>query len=89
MTTSAASDRSKPPRKPEDSSSKCSLSLLKKLTKTGKLKLDQGFKSVLRGIRKAIRADFEESGLDVGKHHWNVDRWMMKGRQYLSEYLKL
>lgn len=85
MQVSGQTSRAKPPRKPEVSSSK--KSLLSKLEKTGKLKLDQGFKSVLRGIRKAIRADFEKSGLDVGKHHWTVERWLIKGRQYLTEYI--
>lgn len=55
----------------------------------GKLKLDQGFKSVLRGIRKAIREAFIESGLDTGKHHWKEFKWMEKGREFLEEHLGL
>ena len=31
--------------------------------------------------------DFANSGLDVGKHHWTKDRWMAKGREYLTNYL--
>ena len=54
----------------------------------GKLKLDQGFKSVLRGVRKAIRFAFKESGLDIGKHHWKAARWMEKGREFLEQYLR-
>ncbi len=55
----------------------------------GKLKLDQGFKSVLRGIRKAIRLAFYGSGLSTGKHHWSEARWMDKGREFLEEFLNL
>ena len=76
--------RAKTPRKPKSSSSSDSLTQLQKV---GKLKLDQGFKSVLRGIRKAIRADFANSGLDIGKHHWSMQRWMIKGREYLTDHL--
>lgn len=31
--------------------------------------------------------DFANSGLDVGKHHWSKDRWMIKGHEYLASYL--
>jgi hypothetical protein len=31
--------------------------------------------------------DFSNSGLDVGKHHWTKERWMIKGREYLTTYL--
>jgi hypothetical protein len=53
----------------------------------GKLKLDQGFKSVLRGIRKAIRTAFDETGLQTGKHHWHESKWVEKSRDFLEEYL--
>jgi len=55
----------------------------------GKLKSDQGFKSVLRGIRKAIRKAFDDSNLGAGKHHWKEAKWMEKGREFLEKYLKL
>lgn len=54
----------------------------------GKLKLDQGFKSVLRGVRKAIRVAFNLSELYTGKHHWKEARWMEKGREFLEQFLK-
>jgi len=54
----------------------------------GKLKLDQGFKSVLRGFRKAIRAAFEISKLGKGKHHWTEEKWMEKAEKFLTEELK-
>jgi hypothetical protein len=25
--------------------------------------------------------------MDIGKHHWSKDRWMLKGREYLTDYL--
>lgn len=49
-----------------------------------KLKLDQGFKSVLRGLRKALKAIFEKSGLSKGKHHWNESRWISQVEQFLN-----
>lgn len=55
----------------------------------GKLKLDQGFKSVLRGNRKAIRVAFDKTGLQTGKHHWKEAKWMEKARDFMEEYLKL
>jgi hypothetical protein len=43
--------------------------------KQNKLKLDQGFKSLLRGSRKAFKSAFEKSDLDTGKHHWTEEKW--------------
>lgn len=55
----------------------------------GKLKSDQGFKTVLRGIRKAIKIAFDKTGLGKGKHHWQEAKWMAKGREFLEKYLQL
>lgn len=57
--------------------------------KTSKIKLDEGFKKMLRGIRKAIKAAFKASGLDKGKHHWDEDKWLEKGRTFLEDHIKL
>lgn len=51
--------------------------------------MDQGFKSLLRGIRKAIRACFEQSLLDKGKHHWEEDKWLSQVRLFLQPYLQV
>lgn len=50
----------------------------------GRLKLDQGFKSLLRGIRKAMRVCFKNKGLDKGKHHWSDEKWMTNVRSFLE-----
>ncbi len=39
--------------------------------KQNMLKLDQGYKSLLRGARKAFKAAFEKSGLETKKHLWS------------------
>jgi len=46
-------------------------------------------KSFLRGIRKAIRAAFDYTGLQTGKHHWQEAKWIERAREFLEEQLRL
>ena len=48
------------------------------LIRNSKLKLDQAFKPVLRGVRRAIRRAFDNSGLAKGMHHWDEAKWLLK-----------
>ncbi len=41
----------------------------------GKLKLDQGFKSVLRGFRKGLKCLFFNKGTPTKEHHWSIEKW--------------
>jgi len=49
-----------------------------------KLKLDQGYKSLLRGLRKSFFAAFEQSGLSTGFHHFNEEKWLIAGEKFLQ-----
>lgn len=53
------------------------------------LKLDQGFKAVLRAFRSFLANLFNSSLLAKGHHHWlkcgNEDRWFERVNQFLSD----
>ena len=55
------------------------------------LKLDVGFKSLLRGMRKYIRRLFDPDGVSrPGKHHWDArERWFHEVKAFMSEDLKI
>jgi hypothetical protein len=55
------------------------------------LKLDVGFKSLLRGMRKHLKHIFdpEEENLRPGKHHWDTARWYREAESFLKIDLKL
>ena len=53
------------------------------------MKLDQGYKSLLRGSRKAFKSAFEASGLAKGKHHWDAATWRIRTTSFLTEFLSL
>jgi hypothetical protein len=57
--------------------------------KANKIKLDEGFKKLLRGSRKAFREGFANAGLDNGKHHWSEEKWLERSEEYLEAHLKL
>ena len=60
------------------------------LNKVGAVKLDQGYKSVLRPFRKAFMKDFSKTGkLYKGRHHWTEDKWFLRVESYLQDYLEL
>ena len=45
---------------------------LKKIESSkSKLKLDQGFKPLLRGIRDCLKEMFEKAGYAKGMYHWS------------------
>ncbi|CDW84545.1 UNKNOWN [Stylonychia lemnae] len=52
-------------------------------TKPTKLKLDQGFKFLLRDFRKALFIAFEKSGLSKGYHHFG-QRWLAESKAFLQ-----
>lgn len=57
-----------------------------KLTKIGAVKLDQGYKSVLRPFRKALQNLFEkEADLFKGRHHWDESKWFLRVRIFLED----
>ncbi len=85
-----ASHSPSPPKTPDQPGQTCANpKKQRKNTYIGKLKSDQGFKTVLRGIRKAIKKAFDVTDLGTGKHHWKEAKWMEKGREFLEQYLKL
>ena len=55
------------------------------------LKLDVGFKSLFRGMRKHFRRLFDPDGQSrPGKHHWDArTRWFPEVKAFLSEDLKI
>lgn len=55
----------------------------------GKLKLDYGFKILLRGIRKALRRHFKHCGFGQGKYHWSEARWLIVVEDYLKQHVKI
>ena len=62
---------------------------MRSMSSTGlKLKLDQGFKPLLRGFRKGLKQAFKISGLAVGKHHWRTEeKWMRKSKIFAEKTL--
>jgi hypothetical protein len=58
--------------------------------KVGAVKLDQGYKSVLRPFRKALQNMFEKQrDLFKGRHHWEEEKWFLRVRIFLEDRLKL
>ncbi|CDW79075.1 UNKNOWN [Stylonychia lemnae] len=57
-----------------------------KKNKSPKLKLDQGFKSLLRGLRKSLFSAFEKSGFSNGFHHFTDERWIAESKAFLQGY---
>ena len=56
----------------------------------GSVKLDQGYKSVLRPLRKALQKLFEKQhGLFKGRHHWDQQKWFLRVRIFLEVCLNL
>lgn len=56
----------------------------------GAVKLDQGYKSVLRPLRKALQNMFEkQKDLFKGRHHWEEEKWFLRVRIFLEDRLKL
>jgi hypothetical protein len=53
-----------------------------------RLKLDVGFKSLLRGMRKHLRRLFDKMERK-GKHHWDTQKWYDNARNFLETDLKL
>ena len=68
---------------------------------SSRLKLDVGFKSLLRGMRKHLKHVFNPKGSDPkesdpkgqttrpGLHHWSTQRWFEETQQFLSVDLSL
>ncbi|TNV80378.1 hypothetical protein FGO68_gene1187 [Halteria grandinella] len=57
-------------------------------TKGSKIKLDEGFKKLLRGSRKAFKQAFHATKLDKGKHHWEEAKWRERVKTFLEDHLK-
>jgi hypothetical protein len=51
----------------------------------GRIKLDQGCKTILRVFRKCVKKDFESERLAQGKHHLTPEKFMERARVYLVE----
>ena len=53
------------------------------------LKLDQGFKAVLRAFRSFLAYNFNHSPYQKGHHHWlkngNEDKWFERVTEFLEE----
>jgi hypothetical protein len=54
-----------------------------------KIKHDEGFKKLLRGIRKTIKIEFEKTGMGKGKHHWNEEKWLERGESFLKDHWRI
>jgi len=60
------------------------------IKKVGAVKLDQGYKSVLRPFRKALQDLFQKNAdLYKGRHHWNEDKWFFRVEIFLTNRLKI
>ena len=49
-----------------------------------KIKIDQGIKSLLRGLRICLKDLFKRSQIDRGKYHWTGDKLFEKTREFLE-----
>lgn len=54
---------------------------------TFKLKLDYGWKQVLRGMRHCLRRAMDAREDFLGRHHWSDDKLFNKTRQFMVEDL--
>jgi hypothetical protein len=52
--------------------------------KSPKLKLDQGYKSMTRGLRKSFFVAFEKSGFCHQFYRYNEARWLLESENFLK-----
>jgi hypothetical protein len=61
----------------------------KKESKTQKIKLDQGFKPLLRGWRRKLQSIFIEEGYANQKYHWDREKLLSQVKLFMEEYFEI
>ena len=52
-----------------------------------KIKLDYGWKTLLRGMRICLRTAMDKSDMYEGRHHWSDTRLFERTRLFVEQYL--